>query len=110
MTKDQKEQFTPGPWHAGGNCVNRYVWSIDRDHPVDRGEYTTDFRRIARVFGSKRIGASNAALIAAAPDLYAALAQAVEKYGKPGGPWNVPSEPGSWIEKAKQALKKARGE
>jgi len=33
-----------------------------------------------------------------------ALADAVEKYGKPGGPWNVPSEPGSWIVKARAAL------
>ena len=34
-----------------------------------------------------------------------ALSEAVEKYGKPGGPWNVPNEPGCWIEKAKKALK-----
>lgn len=29
--------------------------------------------------------------------------------GKPGGPWNVPSEPGTWIDMAKQALAKADG-
>lgn len=34
-----------------------------------------------------------------------ALAEAVEKYGKPGGPWNIPGEPGSWIAKAREALK-----
>ncbi|HCI30085.1 MAG TPA: hypothetical protein DE117_07935 [Fervidobacterium sp.] len=50
------------------------------------------------------------ALIAAAPDMYKALEKAVEEYGKPGGPWNVPSEPGSWITLAKAALAKARGE
>ena len=33
------------------------------------------------------------------------LRDAVEKYGKPGGPWNVPGEPGSWIARAKQALR-----
>ena len=33
------------------------------------------------------------------------LEDAVEKYGKPGGPWNVPSEPGSWIARAKDALR-----
>lgn len=51
------------------------------------------------------------ALIAAGilPEMFEALAEAVEKYGKSGGPWNVPSEPGSWIAKAKEALKKARG-
>jgi hypothetical protein len=42
--------------------------------------------------------------------MYDALSEAVEKYGKPGGPWNVPGSRGSWIEKAKKALKKARGE
>lgn len=52
----------------------------------------------------------NTYLISAAPDMLEALAEAVERYGKPGGPWNVPSEPGSWIAKAKAALKKARGE
>lgn len=50
------------------------------------------------------------ALMTAAPEMYEALAEAVEKYGKPGGPWNVPSDPGSWIMKAKAALAKARGE
>ena len=43
-------------------------------------------------------------------EMYDALSEAVEKYGKPGGPWNVPGSRGSWIEKAKKALKKARGE
>lgn len=33
-----------------------------------------------------------------------ALARAVEAYGKPGGPWNVPNEPGSWLAEAKEAL------
>lgn len=53
---------------------------------------------------------SISALISAAPDMYKALEKAVEDYGKPGGPWNVPSEPGSWIALAKAALAKARGE
>ena len=33
-----------------------------------------------------------------------ALQKAVDDYGKPGGPWNVPNEPGCWIELAKAAL------
>lgn len=49
-------------------------------------------------------------LSSAAQDMYDALFEAVEKYGKPGGPWNVPGDPGSWIDKAKKALAKARGE
>ena len=33
----------------------------------------------------------------------AALQKAVDDYGKPGGPWNVPREPGTWIMMAKDA-------
>lgn len=53
---------------------------------------------------------ADANLYAAAPDMYKALEKAVEEYGTSGGPWNVPSEPGSWIALAKAALAKARGE
>ena len=51
----------------------------------------------------------NARLIAAAPDLLAALEKAVENYGEPGGPWNVPSDPGGWLDMARQAIRKAKG-
>lgn len=33
-----------------------------------------------------------------------ALEYAVKKYGKEGGPWNVPSDPGGWIDRANMAL------
>ena|GEM_PF-3733632 len=36
--------------------------------------------------------------------LRAALQKAVDLYGKPGGPWNVPDETGTWIAMAKEAL------
>ena len=54
--------------------------------------------------------AETAGQVNAARAMYQALSEAVEKYGKPGGPWNVPGEPGSWIAKAKEALRIARGE
>lgn len=50
-----------------------------------------------------------ARLFVASPDMLDALKDAVELYGKPGGPWNVPSEPGSWIEKARAAIDRAEG-
>lgn len=53
---------------------------------------------------------ANAHLIAAAPELFEALEYAVEQYGKPGGPWNVPNDPGGWLERARSALAKAKGE
>lgn len=37
-----------------------------------------------------------------------ALQKAVDQYGQPGGPWNVPSEPGTWIAEAKHALEMAK--
>lgn len=33
------------------------------------------------------------------------LQQAVDLYGKEGGPWNVPSSRGSWIYQAREVLK-----
>lgn len=44
------------------------------------------------------------ALLAANRGLAGPLRKAVNDYGKPGGPWNVPNEPGTWIEMARQAL------
>lgn len=34
-----------------------------------------------------------------------ALQYAVDKYGKEGGPWNVPNDPGGWLDKARKALR-----
>ena len=42
--------------------------------------------------------------------LVEALEKAVDVYGKPGGPWNVPSEPGSWLAQARAAIDAARKE
>lgn len=46
----------------------------------------------------------------AAPDMLDALEYAVEQYGKPGGPWSVPSDPGGWLDRARAAIAKARGQ
>ena len=87
--------FTPGPWENGGSLVGargiiiRQQWEGTRI--IDELE-------------------ANAALISAAPDMYEALEMAILEYGKPGGPWSVPSKPGTWIDKAKAAIVKARGE
>lgn len=70
-----------------------FIYSLEGDIIEVKGVTTTDFL----IFDARR-------------ELYSALKEAVELYGKPGGPWNVPGDPGSWIEKAKKALKKARGE
>lgn len=33
-----------------------------------------------------------------------ALQYAVVMYGNPGGPWNVPDDPGGWLDRARKAL------
>jgi hypothetical protein len=55
------------------------------------------------------ISESNARVRGAAHDLLEALEDAISLYGKPGGPWNVPSDPGGWLDRARKAVKKARG-
>lgn len=42
-------------------------------------------------------------------ELLTALQAAVDLYGKPGGPWNVPGSAGSWITQARGAIAKATG-
>lgn len=41
--------------------------------------------------------------------LLAALKEAAASYGKPGGPWNVPSDPGGWISRAREAIELCEG-
>ena len=109
-------KHTPGPWivrdngegwvcpiidspSVGGGYYASIATATQRDpHPREGGGISTTTAR------------ANARLIAAAPDLLAALEKAVEHYGKPGGPWSVPSEPGTWIADACAAIAKAKGE
>ena len=37
-------------------------------------------------------------------DLEAVLSETVALYGKPGGPWNIPGDPGGWLERARAAI------
>lgn len=52
----------------------------------------------------------NAALLEDKARLVEALEKAVEVYGRPGGPWNVPSEPGAWLAQARAAIDAVRKE
>ena len=102
-----KTKFTPGPWTSGiRGVLGALRFSVAPEN---------DFGKIVSICGDygaedKEESIANARLIAAAPDMYEALEAAILEYGKPGGPWNVPSSPGSWIEKARAAIAKARGE
>lgn len=96
-------KFTKGPWRVHLDKRDGTACAIIEDRTGD-----CVARTVYRFHRGERNANGN--LIAATPEMYEALSEAVERYGKPGGPWNVPSEPGSWIEKAKAALKKAVGE
>ena len=84
---------TPGPWmyYTG----TRSIWAEGQ-------------RAICIMTGARKTADmerdANAHLIAAAPELLDALRAAVDLYGKPGGPWNVPGSVGTWIEQARAAI------
>ena len=98
-------QYTPGPWLAEHRAVygggyNTEVFSATHGviaicgwTPKPLGDGVTGTYR-----------AANARLIAAAPELLDALRAAVDLYGKPGGPWNVPGSAGCWITQARAAI------
>ena len=37
-------------------------------------------------------------------EMEAVLSETVALYGKPGGPWNIPGDPGGWLERARAAI------
>ena len=92
---------TPGPWWVGEvDNLNTFfpyvegeeggVADIDVGYPNDEPE-------------------TNARAIAEVPAMVALIRETVERYGKPGGPWNVPSEPGSWLDQARAILARIDG-
>ena len=105
---ERKEKFTPGPW------VFEKGFRFYECFSTQEGRSGFYFEVGENAAGSEckydEEWMANAMLVKAAPDMYAALENAVKDYGKPGGPWNVPSEPGTWIHSATSALAKARGE
>lgn len=93
-----KTNHTPGPWTVNGKTVK----SVDHGH-----HYT-----VARVDNPKftpEANAANARLIAAAPDLLAALralTAVVESY-EYGRPW--PGRPHAQMDEARAAIARATG-
>jgi len=94
-----KTQHTPGPWDYWPQVA--YPQGVITD---GKGRHVA----VPTLITLEK-AAANGRLIAAAPDLLAVVEEAIERYGKPGGPWNVPSDPGGWIARAQAAVAKARG-
>jgi hypothetical protein len=99
---------TPGPWKVfDGWGSSRFAPVIVDSIPDIDGKFVGNC--ICHIASTNDDAVKNAHLIAAAPDLLATLEKAVENYGQPGGPWNVPSDPGGWLDMARQAIRKAKG-
>ena len=60
--------------------------------------------------GASEEARANAYLFTASKDLLAVVEETIALYGKPGGPWNIPSDPGGWLARAQAAVKKAKNE
>ena len=100
----KKVQYTPAPWRVGIDDTSAY----GSGYPV----IMSDTYRVVGaegMFGDIEQDMANAHLIAAAPELYESLAEMYalfESIGTPGEhTWTIEMQ-----DRAKQALKKARGE
>ena len=97
-------KFTKGEWFPTGTLVEHASNNVADICICD-----------PEMFGQEHIGRSceetyaNAQLIAAAPRMFKALKKAIKDYGKPGGPCNVPNQPGTWIAMAEAAIDAAEG-
>jgi len=97
MSKETK--FTAGPWVVSDCNGNNFI------DVIQKREYGK--KRVCIVKGSRTKNLSNAALIAAAPDLYDALKIFIDCWSDDGGFSNPYPED---VRIAKNALSKARGE
>jgi len=93
-------QHTPGPWQImTRDSVGDNIFTESKPH-----------RRIANTYGDAEEYIANARLIAAAPDLLAALERIVAKYeAAPDGPLGCGFVNGDFFA-ARAAITKARGE
>ena len=102
-------EHTTGPWHTKAGMTQM---CDDDATTVARARAHGDDGAFWWIFSpadGHGEAEADARLIAAAPELLDALQAAVEMYGKPGGPWNVPGSAGCWITQARAAIAKATG-
>jgi len=92
MTTDDKPKFTPGPWR-----VERREFDFDGNCDIS---VSTDELLIADIYSDDVPGMANAALIAAAPEMYAYLERHLRTLNPEGGSAQM----------IRRILAKARGE
>lgn len=103
-------KFTRGPWKVG-KYLGQGGWVVHMD-VGDKGRGSDIVSGVSGLDNTERL--ANAHLIAAAPDLYAALKQMIEamvRYEMDiAGEGDAPQRHRDLMRKARSALKKARGE
>lgn len=114
MTDTKREAHTPLPWKQSHRRKRTGMYST-QVYCAD-GETIAEIDWYPRPAGNGAVSTyreANAAFIARACNshylLTEALREAVAQYGKQGGPWNVPSDPGGWLDRARAALSQAGG-
>lgn len=107
-----QEEWTPGPWGIGKSCDGTPAVTVPV-HPSEGSGFVVAHVNRLRVMGSVAgCAEANARLIAAAPELYAALTITLNKWvnmvnSGDCGFWDPEKEP--HVIAARAALNKARG-
>lgn len=95
-----KTKFTPGPWKMAANSVQTAINTEDNEKHIAMVNYNQRYMTENEHY-------ANATLIAAAPELYNVLQEAVDEEEAYNSGKRVYA---LWFEKAKAVLAKARGE
>lgn len=88
---------------ATGGVVRSLYWDDDPEH-LDLKKNGNFFRTSEEAEAARELVKKTLKGVDENKLLREALKEAVEMYGKPGGPWNVPGDAGGWISKARKAL------
>lgn len=99
-----KATHTPLPYECFQDRSYYDMWCVRR---VNEREWGKGFHLVNGEEAAALRDLLNTRAVNSHHDLIEALREAVAQYGKPGGPWNVPSDPGGWLSRAQAALTKA---
>lgn len=114
------DRIAPGEWLRDGDTVyslmpvpgrnymkNRIYMSVQAANECPDDEQDAVAELVVEALNvAHQSGRSPSELLAERNELAEVLCQAASLYGKPGGPWNIPNDPGGWMDRARAALAK----